>query len=165
MKFDFGKFYDFGHYGIFNKEDALYPEVREMLEEALKSGEDFDTGWGSFKKEIESIRIQAIDDVILLSVSCSMDDMPELIYDCENSEDLSDHEMDLILDDWDNSDYTTDTEGERELPRNCTVLDIMKAATDICNECNTFLEEGFRFVQYGVNYIREMRTGDESNND
>lgn len=50
MKYDFSQFYNFGHYGIFEEEDALYPEVRGMLKEALVSDEDFNTGWGSFKK-------------------------------------------------------------------------------------------------------------------
>ena len=153
MKFDFDVFYDFGHYGIFAEEDALYPEVRELLKKALESGEDFDTGWGSFKKEIECIRIQAIGDTITVSVSCSMDEMPNLVYDCENVEELTDEEIEEVVNNWYLSDYTTDAFADDVLPRNSSLLDILEVASKLAEDCNEFLEEGFNSVQAMVNYI------------
>ena len=157
MKYDFSQFYDFGHYGIFEEEDALYPEVRELLKEALASDEDFDTGWGSFKKEIESIRIQAIGYTIIVSVGESMDEIPDLIYDCDNADDLTDDEIDELVDCWDISDYQTDTYGDAYIDRNSSLKDILKVAAKLINECHDFLEAGFKYMQTNVDYIRENR--------
>ena len=149
--------YDFGHYGICEEEDAFYPEVRKLLKEALASDEDFDTGWGSFKKEIESIRIQAIGDTIIVSVGESMDENPDLIYDCDNADDLTDDEIDELVDCWDISDYQTDTYGDAYIDRNSSLKDILKVATKLINECHDFLEAGFKYMQTNVDYIRENR--------
>ena len=157
MKYDFSQFYNFGHYGIFGEGDALYPEVRGMLKEALVSDEDFNTGWGCFKKEIESIRIQAIGDTIIVSVCESMDDIPDLIYDCDNSDDLTDDEIDELVDYWDISDYKTYTYRDAYIDRNSSLKDILKVATKLINECHDFLEAGFKYMQTNVDYIRENR--------
>lgn len=157
MKYDFSQFYDFGHYGIFEEEDALYPEVRELLKKALASDEDFDTGWGSFKKEIESIRIQAIGDTIIVSVSESMDEIPDLIYDCDNVDDLTDDEIDELVDCWYLGDYSTDTDRDAYIDRDSSLEDILRVATKLINECHEFLEAGFKYMQTNVDYIRENR--------
>lgn len=157
MKYDFNQFYDFGHYGIFEEEDTFYPEVRKLLKEALASGEDFDTGWGSFKKEIESIRIQAIGDTIIVSVSESMDEIPDLIYDCDNADDLTDDEIDELVDCWYLGDYSTDTDRDAYIDRDSSLEDILKVATKLVNECHDFLEAGFKYMQTNVDYIRENR--------
>lgn len=157
MKYDFSQFYDFGHYGIFEEKDALYPEVRELLKEALASDEDFDTGWGSFKKEIEYIRVQAIGDTIIVSVSESMDEIPDLIYDCDNADDLTDDEIDELVDCWYFGDYSTDTDLDAYIDRDSSLEDILKVATKLINECHDFLEAGFKYMQTNVDYIRENR--------
>lgn len=162
MTFNFMNFYDFGHYGIFDEPDMFYPEVRDLLQKALDSGEDFDTGWGGFKKELQSIRIHAVGDVIRLEVSQSMDDMPELIFDCSETDDLTDDEVEVIIDAWDLSDYTTDTYADASLQRNSSIADIAKAATKLANECNEFLEEGYAFVVEMVGEIKKARNGNEA---
>lgn len=162
MTFNFMNFYDFGHYGIFDEPDMFYPEVRDLLQKALDSGEDFDTGWGGFKKELQSIRIHAVGDVIRLEVSQSMDDMPELIFDCSETDDLTDDEVEVIIDAWDLSDYTTDTYAEASLQRNSSIADIVKAATKLANECNEFLEEGYAFVVEMIGEIKKARDKNEA---
>ena len=157
MTFNFMNFYDFGHYGIFDEPDMFYPEVRDLLQKALDSGEDFDTGWGGFKKELQSIRIHAVGDVIKLEVSQSMDDMPELIFDYSEAVDLTDDEVEAIIDAWDLSNYTTDAYADASLQRQSSIADIVKSASRLANECDEFLEDGYAFVKGTVDEVKEMR--------
>jgi hypothetical protein len=60
---------DGAHWGV----DEPYPEVIEELMRAIDSGLDFDTGWYSSKKEIESGRVERRGDVMWASVSVSDD--------------------------------------------------------------------------------------------
>jgi hypothetical protein len=60
---------DGAHWGV----DEPYPEVIEELMRALDSNLDFDTGWYSSKKEIESGRVERRGDVMWASVSKSDD--------------------------------------------------------------------------------------------
>lgn len=64
---------DGAHWGV----SEPYPEVVDELMRAIDSNLDFDTGWYSSKKEIESGRIERRGDVMWASVSVSDD------FDCE----------------------------------------------------------------------------------
>lgn len=69
MKPLFEKFYDGTHCGI----SDFYSDVEKTLTDALTSGNPFDTGWYSSKKEIQSGRIEKDTDKITVSVSVSDD--------------------------------------------------------------------------------------------
>ena len=157
MKFDFDQFYDFGHYGIFAEEEALYPQVRELLQKALDSGEDFDTGWHGFKKEIQSIRIKATGNEITVEVCQSMDEMPDLIFDCDGADDLTDDEIDEVMRVWYGSDYTTDTYESALTERDGSIIEILTVATKLAENCSAFLNDGYEFVNGTVNEVRERR--------
>ena len=77
---------DFGHYGIFDEEEALYPEVRIMLKEALESEGDFNTGWHGFKKECQSMCVGANGDTITVSVAVFMGDPEDLMFDFDHED-------------------------------------------------------------------------------
>lgn len=94
-----------------------YPEAEEKLQEALASGEDFDTGWFGCKKEIRYARIVREEGEIEITVAAHMDDLWEeddLIYDalwktCHVEEELPEEIIDSIRDAaiWDHvEDYT-----------------------------------------------------------
>jgi len=151
---------DFGHYGITNSEDAFYPNVLEMITEELLSGNDFDTGWHGFKKELESMRIEACGDTITVCVHCYCDDMPdELISDCDNYELLTDKQIDEIMDYYCNDNYynTEYTESET-LPRTATLEEILNVATNISNDLTNRLNETYEFVNNTVQQILGLTT-------
>lgn len=151
---------DFGHYGITNSEDIFYPNVLEMITEELLSGNDFDTGWHGFKKELESMRIEACGDTITVCVHCYCDDMPdELISDCDNYELLTDKQIDEIMDYYCNDNYynTEYTESET-LPRTATLEEILNVATNISNDLTNRLNETYEFVNNTVQQILGLTT-------
>lgn len=151
-------FYDFGHYGIFDEENCFYPEVLERLKADLASGKNFDSGWGGFKKELQDIRIQAVGDEITVSVSAYMDDVEDLIFDCENSDDLTDDDVNYILQLWhENIDATTETKETETIPRNGTVKDIVRCATELAKICDATLTDSFYYMQMYVNDIEERK--------
>lgn len=145
---------DFGRYGIFGEECALYPEARDMLNEALESEGDFNTGWHGFKKECQSMCVVAYGDTIIVSVAVFMDDPEDLMFDFDHGE-LTDEQVDEVLDMWWNSEYSTELDASREIPRNSSLIDIMKAATEMADELNDELEVGFAAMQDFVG-IAEM---------
>ena len=51
----------------------FYEEAQESLLQALRSGEDFDTGWYGVKKEIQSGRVFRKGNTIYCEASCSDD--------------------------------------------------------------------------------------------
>jgi hypothetical protein len=51
----------------------FYEEAQESLLQALRSGEDFDTGWYGVKKEIQSGRVFREGNTIYCEASCSDD--------------------------------------------------------------------------------------------
>lgn len=151
---------DFGHYGITNSEDTFYPNVLEMITKELLSGNDFDTGWHGFKKELESMRIEACGDTITVCVHCYCDDMPdELISDCDNYELLTDKQIDEIMDYYCNDNYynTEYTESET-LPRTATLEEILNVATNISNDLTNRLNETYEFVNNTVQQILGLTT-------
>lgn len=139
---------DFGHYGIFGEEDALYPEVRLMLQEELDSNNNFDTGWHGFKEQCESMRIQADQRGILIGVHNYMDEIPDLIFDIDGSEKLTDDQVNRIKDLW-NEEYVVSTEiiDYEWVTRDSTVKDIMIKASDLCCRNDAYLEDCFQFLE------------------
>lgn len=84
----------------------FYPDSEEKLRAALKSGEEFDTGWFGCEKEIRYAKIVKHKDSITVFVSAHMDDLYEaddLIYDAlwhinQSEEELPDEIIDSIRD-------------------------------------------------------------------
>jgi len=76
----FGAFFDASKWGLAN----LYPWAEAALREALASGGDFDSGWGSCRKESRSVRFRRKNGKITVDVTAHMDDIweePDLIFD------------------------------------------------------------------------------------
>ena len=148
---------DFGHYGIFDDPNCFYDNVRELLEHDLKSGKDFDTGWHGFKKEIESMRIHAVNETLFIEVWAAMDDMPDLIYDCDGGEELTEDQEKIVQSIWDANELWTKTEDVRtvELPRNSTIDEIVKVAEVAVEEIHSELDEYFEFLEGTVKGILE----------
>lgn len=86
-----------------------------------------------------------------------MDEIPDLIYDCDNADDLTDDEIDELVDCWYLGDYSTDTDLDAYIDRDSSLEDILRVATKLINECHEFLEARFKYMQTNVDYIRENR--------
>lgn len=140
---------NFGHWGIFDEECALYPEALSLLKQDLAGTEPFDTMWHMFKKECQSMRIVADNEKITVHVAQWMDDFPELICDCDGVEYLSDEQFEYVVDFCASSDFyfATELDDQEDLPRTATVEDIMKTATKIANRLNKSLEDSFNLLQ------------------
>ena len=150
------KINDFGHWGICDDESCLYPEVYSLLEKYLKSGNDFNTGWHGFKKEIQSMKIEAVDDDIKVHVWGGMDDMPDLIYDTENGEKLTEEQMEIVEAVWDSEFWACTEQIKRgSLSRNCSVNDILSLAVKLSNEINDELEHWFQYLENVVKGVIE----------
>lgn len=141
---------DIGHYGIMDDPEMFYPECRSHLEKDLASGRDFNTGWHGFKKEIQSICIKAEGDQIEISVWVSMDDMPDLIYDCDGGEELTPEQINYVFDLWCETLYTTECTEYGRLPRSADIQDIVDLADYLADNCNKELSEGFEWLQSAV---------------
>ncbi len=153
--FDFSKFNDFGHYGIYDGEDALYPEVKVMLEGALKSGKDFDTGWHSFKHEFQSIMVKANGERLTVFVAVEMDEPEDLVWDCDPG-DLTDDQAEEVLSIWFEDGWSSWKDDNINLPRNSSLSDVIKAATELSEECSQYLEDGFQAMQ---DIIKDFKGG------
>lgn len=139
---------DFGRYGIMESEDTFYPVVLAQLKEDLNSGEDFDTGWGHFRHSFESIRIYTYRNAVFVEVSDCMDELFDLIYDCENGDLLEDEEIDYVMTLWDeNIEADTEFYAYERLPRDTSLKEILITATELASECHDKLEWSFNCVQ------------------
>ena len=83
----------------------LYPESEKLLREAIDSGEDFDTGGWSCRKECRSARYTRKNGKLTVRVCCDMDDLNEgdLVYDAvyriyHEEREVTDEQMEEILD-------------------------------------------------------------------
>lgn len=144
---------DIGHYGIFDEPECFYPNCREQLEKDLACGCDFNTGWHGFKKEPQSIHIFAEGDAINVEVNVFIDDMPDLIYDCDGGEDLTEEQIDEVYDAWCGTLYTTEVNDYGRLPRDASLQDILDLACYLAANCSEELDEGFRFLQDTVKEV------------
>lgn len=142
-------FYDWGSWGITGDASDLYHDVREMLEKALESGEDFDTGWHGFKKELESMRVRREGEKITVYVSAEMDscfEEPDLIYDCltdEEAEKLTDEMIESIREELMWADFVEESGDEETFPAYASLSDIMTSAKYMIGLCNERLHESF----------------------
>lgn len=161
--YDWNDVLDFGHYGIYAGEDALYDHNLEALKKELASGKDFNTGWHGFKKEIESLKVSAFGSKITVEVAASCDEMPyDLVSDCDGGDDLTDDEIDEVYNLYcGNFEATTDTDASGELDRSATVMDILTLASELMDGCQNTLHETYEFVQ---GCVTECLNGRETEN-
>lgn len=122
-------FYDWGSWGI----GDFYDGNEELLKNALESGEDFDTGWHGFKKELESMRIIKDSGGVTVCVYADMDSALEgwdLITDGITDEEanmLTDEIVEEIRDHlYENTEYCEECEDSETLPGNATYEDVIK---------------------------------------
>lgn len=150
---------DFGHYGIFDGEDAFYQNIYKEIQHELSSNKDFNTGWHGFKKQLEGLKLSAFGDTILVEVSAYCDDMPyDLISDCDEGDKLTDDEIDYIYDMYCNSpEFNTEYTESGELPRSATIHDILQLASSLVDSCQSSLNETFMWVQSMVKDTLFMR--------
>lgn len=146
---------DFGHYGIFVDDYMFYSDVKEALIAALESGENFDTGWHGFKKELQSMRITADGDEITIEVWACCDDPEDLVWDCEESEGITDEQYQDILDDFYLTDHRTEYSGWEHIPRDSSLTDVMKVATEIADELNESLEDSYNAMKTIVVAVKD----------
>ena len=141
---------------------VLNDDAEEKLRELLDSGRDFDTGWGSCTKELESVRFYARGDEITVGVSMEMDDMPALIYDATpNGVDLSEEEVDAIQDMCDElyEGISSETLIDRTIPRSSTYEEVIEAVREAREEADEYLNEQYEKCKSCVNSFLENREG------
>ena len=149
---------DIGHYGIFDEPECFYPKCREHLQKDLEEGRDFDTGWHGFKKELQSIRIKAVGESIILSICVYMDEMPDLIYDCDGGENLTDEQIELVEEIWyGNPDAATEEMESREIPRTSTMQELLNEAVNMSFKCQIALDESFDFLKNAGKDAKEVK--------
>lgn len=146
---------DFGHYGIFIDDCMFYSDVKEALIAALESGEDFDTGWHGFKKELQSMRISAEGKEITVCVDAFCDDPDALVWDCEESEGITDEQYRDILNYFYLADRRTEYSGWEHISRDSSLTDVMKVATEIADELNELLKDSYNAMKAIVVAVKE----------
>ena len=121
---------------------VLMDDFLRLMRDALKDGEDFDTGWWGCSKEIRYARIVREHGGIRVSVSCHMDDLYEaddLIYDAlwaarhteeELPEDIIENIRDVATDDG----IDDCTELSESLPADADLEQIVEAIGRMENE-------------------------------
>ena len=141
---------DICHWGL----NELYPDAEKKLRELLSSGQGFDTGWGSCKHEPVSAQIIARDKHITVLVHQEMDDFPALVYDAlpddvEVDEDTVDSWAEDIQE---NYGINTEITVEREIPRTSTYEEVVKTMSELSDEADGALQDGFKVVR---DYVSE----------
>ena len=138
--------FDFNDWGSWGVGD-FYSDTEKLLRDAIDSGEPFDTQWHGFKKEIQSMRIARDHDGITVSVSESMDEGPDLIFDVllDNEDDLLTEDMiEQILDNLAADMEFTDTTNYLEhLSSEATFDQVIAAAKALAAACGAKLKECF----------------------
>ena len=108
----------------------LYPNEREHLKKWLVSCNHFDTGRSRSEEDNRSLRVLAIDDLVLLEVSRKLPELPALIRQCVTSEDeidLSDDLVDQITEKLENHpSFEKEVVRKAILPRNTPYEQIME---------------------------------------
>lgn len=161
-KFNFD-FYDWGSWGV----GDLYNGNEELLKNALESGEDFDTEWHGFKKELESMRITRDSEGITVYVSAYMDSALEewdLIMDGiteEEAEKLTDEIVEEIREYlYENSEYCEECEYSETISATSTFEEIMAKASEIADRCHEQLRHSFQYCAWITLYILNSRPKD-----
>lgn len=144
---------DIAHCGITD----LYPEAKENLCALLANGQDFDTGWGSSKKEPISLRIVGAGEILQVSVCQEMDDFPEIIDDAlaalgiDDLDDLSEADLtvvtDLIISDGAYENPVCETE---TLPRSSSYETVMETVSKLCDATDRSIKSSFDIVKLYV---------------
>ncbi len=144
--------YDFGHYGICSDHLCLYQENNVQLIQDLTSGQDFDTGWHGFKKELQSMRIRAHGQHIRIYISVWCDDLEDLISTdsqrgCELSEAQYEEVCRLC------EDLPTQLMLDRSIPRNSKLLDVLSAAAELADLADKELDDTFQKVTQTIDTV------------
>lgn len=154
-KFNFD-FYDWGSWGV----GDLYNGNEELLKNALESGEDFDTEWHGFKKELESMRITRDSEGITVYVSACMDSALEeldLIMDGiteEEAKKLTDEIVEEIREYlYEDMEYCEECDDSETLPATATYEEIMAKATELIDGLHEQLHRSFRYCTWITLYI------------
>ena len=140
--FDFG---DWGSWGI----GDFYNGNEEALRSAIESGNNFDTGWHGYKKELQSMRIFRDEDGITVSVYEYMDEVfeqAELFYDFltdEEAEILTDEMIEEIREYLEMGDFVEEIEDEETIPSDATFDQVMSKAKELMQACSDRLHESF----------------------
>ena len=135
----------------------LYDVAEQNLRKVLKERIPFNTGWCGCQKEIRSFKIES-DGMRKLRVSATedIDDVPDLIYDADMGETLTEEDAKCIeemLDD--DMEFCTETTSEKELPANASYEDIMKALEELEEGNSSYLHGMFNKV---VALAEEIKT-------
>ena len=144
--FDFN---NWGSWGITGDASDLYADSGKELEDALNSGEDFDTDWHGFKKELESMRVSRKNGRIIVEVYAETDSIYEdsaLIFDCvtdEEAERITEEMIDAIREELNWTDYREGSEEMEWLPTDASLDDIMRSAREMIDICNQELHDSF----------------------
>lgn len=152
-------FYDWGKWGV----GDFYNGNEELLKNALSSGEDFDTNWHGFKKELESMRIAKDSNGVTVSVSAYMDSaLEEWDLICDG---ISEDEEAMLTEDiveeirealyramWADM-YCEECENTAVLPASATFDEIIAKASELMEGCYNKLHESFRLCAWNTLYI------------
>lgn len=128
----------------------LYPEDEAILRDAIDNRKTFDTGWVGCKKEIRYFRMISDGKVITIQTSAEMDDFEDLIYDAMDTEvELTDDQVNELLDYWYESDIDTSTQSETTVHLT-TYEDAMTIVSEMENRDDEQLREWFEVVKEWV---------------
>ena len=132
--------------------------AEQNLRKILKEGIPFNTGWCGCQKEIRSFKIES-DGMRKLRVSAAeeIDDVPDLIYDADMDETLTEEDVEYIEEMLDNDmEFRTETTSEKELPANASYEDIMKALEELEEGNRAYLNGMFKQVIALVDYVKSQ---------
>ena len=154
MAIDFD-FNDWGSWGV----GDYYKDTYEKLKAAIDNGEDFDTGWHGFKKEVQSMRVVRDNGEITVCVSAEMDDVfdqPDLIYDCLTEEEanrITDEQIETIRNLLCLTDFSTITIETATLPSSASLDSVLDAASKLVDECGACLHDWYKECKATTLYI------------
>lgn len=143
----FESFNDWGSWGV----GDFYEDPLKILRGAVASGKPFDSGWHSWKKELQSMRIVRDDVSTTIEVSEYMDDPygdHELLGDFledDEWEKLDDETLETLNEKFYEHDVVDEVQDEYSgLPRNATFNEIIEKARELMKGCSERLNEAFR---------------------
>ena len=137
---------DWGHYGV----GSFYDEREKALRDAIKSGEDFDSGWHGFKKDTASMCVYRKDGRITVGVSKFMDSALEEVdlfgdfLTDEEMEMLTDERVEEIRNRLFASNYTEEPSETGTLPADSDFSAVMKMVESLDETCEKALQDSYR---------------------